>query len=345
MTPRPADQRGFVLSMVIFALAALSIAGTALFLVVQSEGAMADRGADASSAFHLANAGLARYMGESVGLPGDSTTYRMGDGVVTVSAARVMPATPTEDIYLISAQAEIVDRRRAATVSRASVHQFATLRRQPFQVTAAVVIAGSDVTTRNVTLDGNDQATPLDCPTGGGAAVAGIGMLGEGDTRGSSISGDPDVLIHSYAAMMAAIDLDWSTVTDPSVPFDYEVPAEPWPNFVAAVAPDEYPTIRVDGDLRVRSSHSGRGLLVVTGQIDFDDGFTWDGAILAGGINRNATGAAVVNGTLLTGFAGDTDRSALRNARIAYHSCHVLRAAEGLALFSPIPNTWWEGSS
>ena len=49
MTPRLREERGFVLSMVIFAVAALSIAGTALFLVVQSENAMANAGASAEA--------------------------------------------------------------------------------------------------------------------------------------------------------------------------------------------------------------------------------------------------------------------------------------------------------
>ena len=101
----------------------------ALFLVVQSESAMSDRGADTSSAFHLANAGLARYMGESVGQPGDSMTYQMGRGLVRVTAQRVMSVSATEDIYLISSEAEIADRRRATSVSRSSVRQCATLRR------------------------------------------------------------------------------------------------------------------------------------------------------------------------------------------------------------------------
>jgi hypothetical protein len=334
------DERGFVLSIVIFAVAALSIAGTALFLVVQSEGAMADSGADSSNAFHLANAGLGRYMGESFGLPDDSVDYEMGDGTVTVTAKRVATLSPTEDVYLITAEAEIADRRHPALVSRRRVHQFATLRRQPFQVVAAVVVASADVSARNVTLDGNDQAGSSECATGG-TTVAGLGALGAVDASSSSISGSPDVLTHSYAAMMNAMDLDWGTVVDPATPFDFEVPDESWPGF-GLLAPDEYPTIRVDGNLRARSWQSGRGLLVVTGELDFDNDFEWEGVILAGSLARNANGRVVIEGALMTGFAGQAARADLKNANIRFNSCNVLSAAEGIAMFSPMSNTWWE---
>ena len=340
-TAAPRDERGFVLSMVIFVLAALSIAGTAMFLVVQSEGAMATSGGDSSKAFQLANAGLARYMGESVGQPAATKTYDMGGGRVTVRAERILSSSSIEDLYLVTSDAEVADRRNPDWISRRQVRQFAKLRRKPFNVIAAMSVANPDLFLVNVDIDGLDQATPADCPTGG-TDVAGISSLGAAEERNSDIVGDPPQLPMDYASMMNEIDIDWPMLTDPSMTFDYEIPAEPWPN-LGRLPADEYPTIRVVGDFRAGPSNSGRGVLLVTGQLDFDNGFTWEGVILAGGLRAGTTNARiVVDGALLTGFAAEGAPADLMRFRINYNSCSVLRAAEGLATFTPVSNTWWE---
>lgn len=330
------DERGFVLSLVIFAVAALSVAGTALYLVVQSESAMADAGAESSRTFHLANAGLARYMAESFGDPTPERVYAMGGGTVTVTAARALTLGDSVAVYLLRSEAEVPDRRIRDLVSRSSVQQYATLRLQPFRPIAGLVVASSDLNTHSVIIDGRDQcATP-------GAAVAGIAGLRRGNMLGT-IDGSPDMVTQTYSSMMDAINLDWAAVTDLSMPFDFEYPAEPWPNFNSTqVAADEYPTTRVDGNLRASDIRSGRGLLVVTGNIELDEGFTWDGAILAGGL-VGSTATATVNGALLTGFAGiQSGRIDLRNTRIMFNSCNVRRASVGIAMLSPVLNTWWE---
>lgn len=335
------DQRGFVLSMVIFVVAALSIAGTALFLVVQSEGAMSSSGGDSSKAFQLANAGLARYMGESVGQPAATRAYDMGGGSVTVTATRILSSSPIEDLYLVTSDAEVADRRNPNRISRRQVRQFAKLRRKPFNVIAAMSVASPDLFLVNVDIDGRDQASPADCATGG-TNVAGISTLGAAEERNSRIVGDPALLSMAYASMMDEIDVDWAALTDPSMTFDYEIPAEPWPN-LGRLPADEYPTIRVVGDFLARPTNSGRGLLLVTGQLDFDNGFSWEGVILAGGLRAGTTNARiVVDGAMLAGFAGEGAPADLMRFEVNYNSCYVVRAAEGLATFSPLSNTWWE---
>ena len=48
------------------------------------------------------------------------------------------------------------------------------------------------------------------------------------------------------------------------------------------------------------------------------------------------------NGTLLTGFNGAQSSMSIHNAEIRYNSCNIAAAAAGIAMFSPIQNTWWE---
>ena len=336
MMPRLRDERGFVLSMVIFAVAALSIAGTALFLVVQSENAMANSGAESSAAFNVANAGLSRFMGGTFGEPRDSVAYEMGGGMVSVTATHVLTLGDTAAVYLIEAEAQIPDRRVPDLVSRRAVQQFAMLRRRPFAPIAGLALGASSARARTVTIDGRDQCV------GGSGNVAGIATLAGGDMRGS-ITGSPAQTTMTYAEMMKAIGVDWAALTDRSFAFDYEVPEQAWPRFGvgALAAATEFPTIRVDGDFRAYDTNSGRGLLVVTGNLQFYDNFTWDGAILAGSVTGSSA-RFTVNGTLLTGFSGAQSGVNIENATIRYNSCKVVAAAQGIAMLSPLSNTWWE---
>lgn len=328
---------GFVLSLVIFAVAALSIAGTALFLVVQSEGAMADSGADTSAAYHLANAGLARYMGENFGMPRPEVTYEMGGGTVTVRATFIAAQSRTDDVYLITAAAELRNRLSSRLSTRREVSQFARLQRQPFTPTAAGIFAADDVKTRNVTISGADAC-------GVGPAIAGVGISGTNDVRGT-ISGSPPVMFSPYPALVGGVGLGWETMNDPALPFDYEIPSEGWPNFLWGVPPDEYPTIRVDGNLNATWLRSGRGLLVVTGELNLGHAFSWDGVILAGSIRARTTARAQIRGVLLTGFDGQQSSLDLKEFQVDYDSCSVLAASQGIALLTPVSNTWWESDN
>ena len=338
---RARDERGFVLSVVIFAVAALSIAGTALFLVVQSENAMANTGAESSSALHLANAGLARYMGETFGDPRADVTYEMGGGTVTVNAQRVLPLGDTAVIYLVRSEAVIADRRVPDLVARRSVQQFARLRRRPLTPVAALTVATRTVQVHNQTvLDGADA-----CATG--TPIGGIATLGNRPSGGGSISSH--VPYSTRDEMLDEIGADWAALTDSAFAFDYE---DTWPGWGFAVtAPaDSFPTVRFREDVTVGGwmPPSGRGLLVVDGKLTIDAQalpWIWDGVIIAGSIEFRNNAQATINGALLTGFEGtqgNLTQGGMKNVRIRYNSCKVGAAAQGAAIFSPIPNTWWE---
>lgn len=326
------NERGFVLSMVIFAVAALSIAGTALFLVVQSENAMANAGAESSAALHLANAGLARYMGEHVGQPRDSVTYEMGGGVVTVTASLAVPLGDSAAIYAVRSEAQIRDRRVSGIVSRRAVQQFGRLRLRPFTPVAALAVATDRVRTHtNTVIDGTDACAVSD--------VAPIATAGPGQT------------FRSADEMLAAIGAEWELLTDSAVAYDFQ---DEWPGFsILAMAADSFPTVRFSDDVTVGGfiPPSGRGLLVVDGTLTIDSrwlGWSWDGVILADDIDFRDNAIVTINGAVMTGFEGGQRRidrtHALKNVRIRYHSCNVAAAGARMAVFSPVPNTWWESS-
>lgn len=326
------SERGFVLSLVIFAVAALSIAATALYLVVQSEGAMVEGGAQSSTALHLANAGMARYISETIGAPDTLVHYEMTPGSVTVRAEPVYAISASEDMYVISAEAR-VSRPGGSTSSRV-VQTFARLDRQPIDMIAAASLATPDLRTRNVAISGADAC-------GGQPGVSGIAALnGSHDVRGT-VGPSSTPTTYDYAAMMQALGVDWTALTDPALPFDYEIPdPDRWPDFTWGVAPGEYPTIRVRGDHR--ASGSGRGLLVVTGELRVQSDFDWDGLVLAGSVARNLNARASIRGGLVAGFSGPLGSVDLRNIQITYNSCTVAAAAAGISMFRTLRNSWWE---
>lgn len=335
MTAAVRGERGFVLSMVIFAVAALSIAGTALFLVVQSENAMANAGAESSAALHLANAGLARYMGEHFGTPDDTVVYEMGGGEVTVTASLVVPLGDTADIYVVESEALIRDRRVSGLFSRRAVQQFARLRRRPFNPVAALALATASVQTHsNVVLDGNDAC-------GVSIQVADLATLGARDRDLNSI--DRHDAYASRDSLLAAMGVDWDLLTDPTTPFDFES----WSGYSAAAA-DSSTTIRLTGDQRVNFLRSGRGLLVIDGKLTIDNlvlPWQWEGIILAESIEIRNNAAASIQGSLLSGFDGTQlgiGSNGLKNIQIRYNSCLVSAASRDMATFEPVPNTWWE---
>ena len=339
MTTHLRDTRGFVLTVVIFAVAALSIAGTALFLVVQSENAMANTSAESSRALHLANAGLSRYMGETFGQPRSPVTYEMGGGTVTVTAQRVLGEGDTIDVYMIRAEGVIADLRVPNLVARRSVQQFAQLRRRPFNPVAALTVGATAVQTHNNTIiDGRDA-----CATRPG--VGGLATLGRRPNNGSVSS---HVRYGSLDDMLGAIDAEWETVTDPAFAFDYQ---DEWPSWAFNAPADSFPTVRFSSDVTVGNSPpSGRGLLVVDGKLTINSGaapWTWDGIIMAGTIEFRNGATANINGALLSGFEGtqgSVGQSGMRNLRIQYNSCNVSNAAARMSVFSPVANTWWETS-
>ena len=338
---RTRNERGFVLSVVIFAVAALSIAATALFLVVQTESAMANSGAESSNAFHLANAGLSRYMGETFGPPRLRVVYEMGGGTVTVTAERVLSEGDTAAVYLVRSQAEVADRRVPDLVSRRTVQQFGRLSRRPFVPVAALAVATGNVQSHAQTvIDGSDA-----CVAGG--STGGIATLGNRPAGGAISS---HMRYGSQQELLAAIGADWAALTDPAFAFDYQ---DTWPPaFGFGLPADSFPTIRFSGDVTVGGwmPPSGRGLLVVDGRLTIDAPvlpWTWDGVVIAGSIEFRNNARARINGAVLTGFEGtqgNITSNGLRNVNMRYNSCNVAAAAEGVALFSPIPGTWWEAA-
>lgn len=348
---RASGERGFVLTFVVFALAALSVGATAAFLVVHGESRMAAGALEGGRAFQLAEAGMTRYIAEAVGTNPDSAVYEIGGGRVVVRAEKVLDVTDTREMYLITSVATVADLRTPKLPARRTVRQFASLERRTFSAPGAATLFADELNMSAARVDGVDAAAGR-CGRNAESAVAGAAMLPGADLNkdnGASIDGSPAMRDDlGTDAMYDSAGVDWPALTDPAFPYDYDLgPGDAWPS----IDEDEYPTIRVDGDFNASRWRSGRGLLVVTGKVSFSGAFEWDGAILAGDM-AGAFGAfddIHVEGALIAGLnaaldpPGNVNPSvSMERMDLSYNSCNVLDAAAGVALLEPVDNTWWE---
>jgi hypothetical protein len=264
------DEGGFVMVMVVLLLFAIAVAGATGYQLVAVEADLASGAEESQTALAAARAGLERYVGEHVGVPGDTTTYVIADADVYVVPRRVVAydSVAKPDVYLIEAVAELEDPRHPEAPARRTVRQYARLNKRPVRTTAALMsVAGTVVTTD--TVRGTDQALggargaeidkwTGDCKAAAAAqSVIGVAALSTsttGSTANTTFGTQARVAYPSAAAVLDTAGLRWSVLKDASFPIPY---TGTWPNF-AALPADSFPVVRVTGNLTVTSSTPGQ---------------------------------------------------------------------------------------
>lgn len=92
-----------------------------------------------------------------------------------------------------------------------------------------------------------------------------------------------------------------------------------------------FPIIHAQQNLRISSSGTGQGILLVDGDLEVSGGFTFYGVVVVrGNIRMTGTGGHI-NGTLVTYGEGDLSSTSttLGNSVVQYSSCAIQRAALG----------------
>jgi hypothetical protein len=109
------------------------------------------------------------------------------------------------------------------------------------------------------------------------------------------------------------------------------------PNY-ASLPADSFPVVRVHGYFNPGSSWSGRGLLIVNGELDASSSFTWDGIVLAGAVDDIHEGH--IRGMIVAGLDGPNYYpNVYWRGTIRYYSCFVYAANESLSYLELIENT------
>ena len=331
---------GFVLALVILLLLGIGVAGAAGYQVALNEALLSVHAKETQTALSIARAGLRSYIGKQIGVHEDTVTYSIEGGDAVVTARLVSEIDDYETLYLLGSEGVYTDPTYTGSAARRTVYQYAIKREVALDHLAALTQATGDVRLYSGTQTyGTDQAAAGACEQLT-VDIMGV-MMGTGDLQidaQGAINGSTDSLtVGSMSAVLDALGLDWDLLTDTSFPVDYE---DTWPPcFLPA---DEFPVTRFNGNVTGGVGVCGRGVLIVTGTLDVQPDFSWDGVILAGHfeapIQQFHVDGLVVSG--LDGLGGFTQ--VRMNASIRYDRCIAFKSGKRLSHFQPVGSTWWE---
>ncbi len=344
----PTRERGFAMAFVVFVLFMIGILGSAGYSVIALEADMALQSGDALEAGAVARAGLARYLGEHLGIPDDTTTYAVGAGTAIVTARLIAHADTAEaiDLYLIKSEGQVADPKFPNSPASRVVTQYAYLHTEPISRVAPMMMSYSSVTLNFWgTVWGYDTSLVGACEHTGEDhyAVAHRGTLSVTEYLGltPTIEGTPTkgVNLVSHAAVYDSAGVRWDVLSDPNFPVKYE---GTFPDFLTLPA-DEFPVIRTSENKTLTSSHTGRGVLIVPGVATFSSGFRWDGIVLAGSVADVTYQSFEIYGMLIAGLDGTDSSMYWRGFPfIYYNACNAVDASNSLAYFEAVDGSWWE---
>lgn len=336
---RSKDEGGFVLVMVVMFLFAIAVAGATGYLVVGTEFAMATAAKDGNEALAVARAGLERFVAEQLGQVGDSVSYAIGDGIVQVTTRKVYEEDSSNHLYYLRAEATVANAKYPDIPARRVVSGLAWHRIASLPHRAAVMVSANEIEIdRGGEISGLDSATAADCANGG-VDIAGAISLNIIDVRRrGDLWGSPTYTTYAnYAAMYDSVALRWDVLQDPNFPVDFE---DVLPNY-ATIPADSFPVIRYNGSKNFGNSWDGRGVLIVTGELDMRNGFNWEGLILAGSVDRRVQGEVL--GMVIGGLDGTNPDSRVQyRGDVWYHSCTVYKAALSLSYMDLVDGSVFE---
>ncbi|HEX9886114.1 MAG TPA: hypothetical protein VGA70_06480 [Longimicrobiales bacterium] len=337
---RPCQRGGFAVAFVVFLLFAVAVAGAIGYQVVRLEAELAYQSQEGGEALSVARAGLSRFAGESLGVPGDSVTYFIGNGEVLIRTRMLAVEDSVTDLYLIQSTATIENDLFPQSPASRTVSQYARLHKDPLGIHGALVTSSTIVQARSsAVLSGFDTSTSLDCSTGGIADVAGVVHMGLAIQTGGTIQGSPaDSDFATYAAVYDSARVRWDVLQDPTFAIKHD--GSP-PNF-AAIPSDSFPVVRATNDLNAGWSWSGRGVLIVPGAFGTGFGFQWNGVILAGSTGNIDGWLSRIDGMVISGLDGAEGLTRVRRTEIHYNNCDVMAAMESIAYLELLDQTWWE---
>jgi hypothetical protein len=137
------------------------------------------------------------------------------------------------------------------------------------------------------------------------------------------------------------VGVDWAGIVQgpisPILPHDYLYPA--WPT---AAQMNSWPVTRVNGDLSLPAS--GKGILIVTGNLTLSGSENWDGLILVGGTitsngNNHTMGAVIAGLNVKLGQTVGTS-NLNGNKTYEYDSCALQRALGRIGSIQRVRNGW-----
>jgi hypothetical protein len=352
---------GFALPMAILMIGFMTAGLVAAFTRIEAESRTVDHLSSEVEAFALAQAGLDRALAKGDTLPADTTlTLPGGTARVQITRLRYNATYKDTSVWLIRSTGRTIARAGGRPSAGRTVAQVA--RRLPGTMNVLsswTSLSGLDKNGNAGNLTGTDY-----CAVEG--TLAGVAVPdGTFTGSGAAMSGNPPIdTTMNQPDLAAATQIDWPGIVDkvdPAIRPDITVcypgtygydaaygPCSAWPGSFPS---NWWPVIMINGSTPL-PTNSGRGTLIVTGNLEFNGTRAWDGIMLVGGkIVDNGTGTisgAVVSG--LNVMLGETvEESSVGNGTKTYRfdSCSVAKAAAAFQRVQPLTNAWldnWSGS-
>lgn len=349
--------------IVLIVLVGITVLASAGMVITTAEIRISESTEAGTYAFYAADAGLAQYLGTDSINGTDTVTYTYVQGTATVWGDKLLNVTTDSSrvLYRITSQGTHGSPGTGQTSRTVSVVAIQISGEFPFSFKAAftaptglIKSGGSGI------LSGFNTADTSECADAGAPDVAGVSVPqvpGYTQTNGDLVpTGNPDISVQPDGlSMLDSIGIDWAAMLAGGVVTpDYTIPPDLYPFTENDVLdPTGWPVIFVDADYYLLQTwkQSGRGLLIVRGDLETKGAFEWDGVVLIGG-NLQTNGAQVYNGAIVAGLnmlLGDTTivEAALGNGniKIQYNSCNIESAFSsinsGPTLYEE-PGTWSE---
>lgn len=347
---RMLDRRGYALMASLLALVALTALATIGFLVSTGDREVSANHRSTVDAFYVANAGIDQYIASH----DDATvteTYSYPYGSVTVTPSEILNVNNfTQKLYRLTAVGRYTD--GSGAVSTRTVTK--VVMRGSVMVNAGAIVSGVPIIKNGSSgeISGLDHSGPAEC-LGNGDPKAGVAVPPGGYTQNGGGTPIPDgspAIDDSRSGIdqLRQTNIDWSGILAGDV-VDLGTPYSVLPNSATytGLANDEWPVVYVDGDASAGSLNSGKGTLIVRGNLDMGGGFDWNGLVLVGGaitVNGNVdiSGATVTGLNLLLGESVPDDFIANGTKIFDYNFCDVIRAKSAFYTLHEVPFTWKE---
>jgi hypothetical protein len=229
----------------------------------------------------------------------------------------------------------------------------------PTTVTVTAALASGTGLTKNGgagAINGSDHSSLLDpkCPAAPQDSVAGASVPLGGYTQNGGASvpkGKPDIDYQAVGeTLLKETGVDWESLSAGGGGLaDYTSPPDGWPDY-STLPTDAWPVIYVAGDLSVGPLDTGRGTIIVRGDLQMSGSLEWDGLVLVGGQmvsegNQTITGGMITGLNILLGESVGTSDIGNGTKQFLYNACYVKLASSGLATgggMIMIPGSWDE---
>jgi hypothetical protein len=352
------ERRGFAIPIAILVIAVLTIMIAGGFSLVSAERRSVADQKSQISAFRIAEQGLELYlvrrdslMTARYGLTGyshvplgdatDSLRIPLTGGYADVKLTRLRaPKGSQSGLYVVRSKGvETVGAFAGTPQAVRTVAQYVLWEPAPMQVLAGwTALSGLQKNGGAGTLGGIDVC-------GDSSAVAGVAVPVNPGYSGKTVAvGDPPV--DTIAPDSVAID--WNGIVNlGAITPTITIPGGSWPGTALTAAyadPNStyYPIIRINGDYSPPTS--GKGMLIVTGNLVMNGSVGWKGVILVGN-DITSNGNNAVEGATISGLnvkLGTYVQSSTANGtkEYNYNSCEVAKSTTTMGALVTLRNTW-----